>query len=324
MIRKMCLVLLCLLMLGSCKRATDARAPVRVTVAQFGHVFLYLPLYAAQAKGYFREQGLEVTLVSTGGDDKTFAAVAAGSAQYGVADPVFTAIAGERGQGAKVISSVVNGMPFWGVTYRKDLKPITAPAQFAGLRVATYPAPSTNYAAMAETLRQGNVDGQASIVQGSFGSLLAILRAGKADVAMELEPVASLAVQDGGHIVYSSAQRYGAFAFTGISATDAHLAREPEQARAVVRAVAKAIDWLHADFEGATALARAEFPEVPEPVIRVALRRLLDDGVIPASPRMSEQAWARAVDLRRALGEIKGTARYQDYVDMRFVPDAAR
>lgn len=324
MFMKLGLALLCVLALDSCKRAAEAPGPVRVTIAQFGHVFLYMPLYAAQANGYFREQGLEVTLVSTGGDDKTFAAVAAGSAQYGVADPVFTAIAGERGKGAKVIASIVNGMPFWGVTYRRDIKPILAPNQFAGLRIATYPAPSTNYAAMADTLRQSGVTGQAQIVQGSFGSLLAILRADKADVAMELEPVASIATQDGGYIVYSSARRYGDFAFTGLTATDAQLARDPAQARAVVHAIAKAIAWLHADFEGATALARREFPEVPERVVRRALRRLLDDGVIPASPLLSEEAWNRAVTLRRELGDIKGAARYQDHVDMRFVREAAR
>ena len=46
----------------------------KITIAQFGHVFVYLPIYIAKEKGFFKDQGLEVTYVSTGGDEKTFAA----------------------------------------------------------------------------------------------------------------------------------------------------------------------------------------------------------------------------------------------------------
>ncbi|MBA4027179.1 MAG: hypothetical protein C0473_02955, partial [Cyanobacteria bacterium DS3.002] len=73
-----------------------------ITIAQFGHVFLYMPLYVAVRKGFFKEEGLDVRLVSTGGDEKTFTAVITGNAQFGVSDPTFTAIARERGQGGKV------------------------------------------------------------------------------------------------------------------------------------------------------------------------------------------------------------------------------
>jgi NitT/TauT family transport system substrate-binding protein len=292
-------------------------APEKVTIAQFGHVFLYLPLYVARAKGFFTEQGLDVSLVDTGGDDKTFAAVGGGSAQFGVADPVFAAIAREQGKGGKVIASLVNGVPFWGVTFRKDLQPITNAKQFANLRIATYPSPSTNYAVMADTLKHAKVT-DATVVQGAFGSLLAIAKANQADVVMELEPMASIAVADGGSIVYSAAKSFGDFAFTGITTTDDLLARKPAQAQAVVNAIAKAMTWVHSDFEGAISIAKAEFPEVPETVLRSALRRLLDEGVIPSSPVVGEKAWANAVSLRQSLGDLKGNAPFADNVEMRF------
>jgi ABC-type nitrate/sulfonate/bicarbonate transport system substrate-binding protein len=58
---------------------TTAGSVQKVTLAQFGHVFLYMPLYVAIDRGFFKEQGLEVNLVSTGGDEKTFTAVATGN-----------------------------------------------------------------------------------------------------------------------------------------------------------------------------------------------------------------------------------------------------
>jgi NitT/TauT family transport system substrate-binding protein len=302
-----------------------APAPVvrKITIAQFGHVFLYLPLYVAKDKGFFAEQNLDVTLVSTGGDDKTFAAVAGGSAQFGVADPVFTAIAREQGKGGKVIASLVNGVPFWGVTFRKNLGEIDSPAKFAGLRFATYPSPSTNYAIMAETLKTAGVSGKSPIVQGAFGTLLALLKANKADVAMEIEPVASIAVKDGARVVYSAARKFGDFAVTGITATDELLAKDPELAQAVVTAIAKSVTWIRADFEGALAVAKTEFPEIPEDVLRNALRRILDDGIIPSTVILGEPAWNAAVQLRRSLGDIKGSATFADNADMRFAVKAS-
>ena len=60
-----------------------------ITIAQFGHVFLYMPLYVALDAGFFKEQGLEVKLVSTGGDEKTFTAVSTGNAQFWRIGPNF-------------------------------------------------------------------------------------------------------------------------------------------------------------------------------------------------------------------------------------------
>ena len=68
-----------------------------IKVAQFGDVFIYIPLYLANTKGFFKEEGLKVDLINTGGDDKTYAAVIGGSALFGIADPTFVAIAKEQG-----------------------------------------------------------------------------------------------------------------------------------------------------------------------------------------------------------------------------------
>ncbi len=103
-----------------------------ITIAQFGHVFLYMPLYVAQDRGFFTEEGLNANFVSTGGDEKTFTAVSAGNAQFGVSDPVFAAIARERGQGGKVVASIVTGTPFWIITYKNDIKPVKAPTELKG------------------------------------------------------------------------------------------------------------------------------------------------------------------------------------------------
>lgn len=301
-----------------CTSKDRSQKLTKITIAQFGHVFLYLPLYVAQNKGYFKEEGLDVQLVSTGGDEKTFAAVASGSAQFGVADPTFTAVAREKGQGGKVVASIVNGVPFWGVTFKKDLQMKEKPEDFQGLRIATYTAPSTNYTALKKILQNNGKPVNAKIVEGAFGSLVAILKANKADIAMELEPVASIAVAEGAHVVYSMSKAFGDFALTGLTTTDSYIKENPAKVQATVNALGKAINFIHKDFEGALVIAKKEFPEVNETILRNALKRIIDDGSVPKTTVLSKEAWNKAITLRKEVGDIKGAASYEENVDVSF------
>jgi len=306
---------------GNVKAASAKVEPV--TIAQFGHVFLYMPLYVALDKGFFKEQGLDVKLVSTGGDEKTFTAVSSGNAQFGVSDPTFTAIARERGQGGKVVAGVVRGVPFWVVTFKKEIKPIEKPQGFSGYRIATYTAPSTSYAVMKRILQNDGHPVDGKIVQGAFGTLLALLKANQADLALDIEPIVSVATHQGAHIVYSPANKLGDFAFTGLEVSDDFYKKHPEQIQAAVNALASAMSFIHKDFQGALAVAKKEFPEVSEPVLKEALKRLVDQGTIPKSPVLSQEAWDRSIALRKEIGDLKGAGSFEQNVDMKFAIKAA-
>ena len=136
---------------------TPAKPTTKVTVAQVGEFFIYMPLYIAQEKGFFRDAGLDVSIVNTGGDDKSVAAVISGSADFGVGDPTFAAIAGLQGQDIKVVASVVNGVPFWGVTKNPRVPVITDPSQLDSFSVATFPSPSTAFTLQSQMFRSGGL-----------------------------------------------------------------------------------------------------------------------------------------------------------------------
>lgn len=295
-----------------------------VTVAQYGHVFLYMPLYVAVDKGFFRDEGLDVKLVSTGGDEKTFAAVSSGAAQFGVSDPTFAAIARERGQGGKIVAAVVRGVPFWLVTYKPELKLMTDAKQLKGLRIAAYTAPSTSYAVAKHTLANSGKPIDGKIVEGSFGSLIAILKAEKADLAQEIEPIVSIAENDGARVVYEPCKAFGDFAFTGVSVTDEYAVSHKETIGKFVRGLFKAMRYIKTDFDGAVEVATKEFPEVDPKVVRSALKRLIDSKTIPDSPVLPEQAWASATKLRVELGDLKSEAPFAENVDNSFAEAASK
>lgn len=306
------LVILLLAGYGIVSRQTSQSGALRrVTIAQVGDFFLYAPLYIAVDAGLFRKEGLDVSIVNTGGDDKTWAAVLSGSAKFGVSDPTFVAISAARGQGGIVVASLVNGVPFWGISYR-DLAPIGKAEQLRPFSVATFPAPSTAYALQSKMFSDAGLP--PNIRQAGFGAIIPLLKARGADIGLELEPNVSTALADGAKIVYSFAERYGDFAITGVTASSQTVQQDPALVTSVCTALQGALDLLHAEPDRALSLIVKRFPEIPPAVAKAALERVLRDGVIPRTTTVSETAWTKAIELRINVGDLKAAAPYRQFV----------
>jgi len=307
----------------NCSSSADTKLK-QITIAQYGHFLLYLPLYVARDKGYFKEEGLDVNLVSTGGDEKTFTAVTTGNAQFGVSDPTFVAIARQRGQGGKIVAGIVRRFPFAIMTFRSDIKEIKQPSDFSGYRIASLPAPSTCYAAITKILNNDGHPVKAKIVQGAYGSLPAILKANQADMLMDFEPNVSILKQQGARILYSTTSYFGDAAFTGLMVSDSYAKSNAKDIQAAVNAVAKAMKFIQQDSPGSVAVARQEFPEIPESILKDALTRAKSEGTVPASPMLSKDAWDRAIALRKEIGDFHGSGSYVENVDMTFAKNALK
>lgn len=293
---------------GQAGKASSSR---RITIAQVGDFFLYAPLYVAADAGFFGKQRIDATIVNTDGDDKTWAAVLGGSAQFGVADPTFVAVSAARGQDGVVIASLVNGVPFWGITFQ-NLSPFKDAIALNHYSVATFPSPSTAYALQKRMFVEAGLP--PNIRQGAFGAIIPMLKAKTADIGLELEPNVSQAVSDGATVLYSLAERYGDFAMTGVTTTEATVRNDPQLVLAVRAALQEAIELLHnAPDEALTFLLR-RFPAISPQVAKAALLRVLKDGVIPRSVTIGEEAWNKAIQLRMEVGDLTATASYSRFV----------
>jgi NitT/TauT family transport system substrate-binding protein len=304
------------------RRYTPAKNPAgleKVTICQYGDLLIYLPLYIAADQKFFEREGIQINFINGGGDDKTFAAVSSGSAQFGVSDPTFTAIAREKGRPGVVIGSIVAGAPYYGVTWNRKVEKVKTAAELNGLRIATYEAPSTNYALMARSLKKSD---DTKIVQGAYGTLLAMLKAGQADVAMELEPGASTAVRDGATIVFSYPEAFGAFMLTGIYVLEEYRDKNPRQVQKVINALERAMRFAHARPAEAVEVARRKFPEIDPEVIRIAVERMIADRALPEHVTIDRSGWKNTVQLRFEIGDLKDQGEADKAIDESFAQAA--
>lgn len=76
-------LLLCSFSCIGCGGTSDDGELVKVTLNEVAHSIFYAPLYVAIEEGYFEEEGIDLTLVTGFGADKTMTAVLTGEADIG-------------------------------------------------------------------------------------------------------------------------------------------------------------------------------------------------------------------------------------------------
>lgn len=276
-----------------------------VVVAHWGseRILIYAPLYVALDGGFFAKEGLDVTISYSGNDDQVFATVASGAAQFGVGDPAFTAISRERGGRGKIVAALVTAVTNWGVTKEPTIPDIVEPSLLQGLRVTSFPPPSTTFTILSELKKTNNLD-SFKIVPTPFGGELAALENGAADIGILLEPQTSLAQKQGYRVVWALARQYGPFLLTGVSTTDTTIQNRPEMVQKFVNGLQSAIELIRADPEKAIGILQASFPNVSSDVMRDSVLRLLSDGAIPNSAVVDENAWRKVLEPRVAVGDL--------------------
>ncbi len=283
----------------------------KVKISEAFEVFLHAPLWIAYDKGFFKEEGLDVDISIAGGDEKAWAAVVKGEADFAVGDPLFVAISGEKGQPGKVVASILNGMPFWGIAKKSTVPKIEKPADLNGYSVATLPAPSTNYALQKEMFERAGLE--PNIREVAFGGLLPALYAGEVDIALEWEPNVSKATQEGYEIVYAMADYYPEFAFTGLTTVPEYIENNRDTVQKVVNALQKANTFIRENTDEAAILMAKRF-DVSNEIAKKALENFINNNMVTKDTITSQSAWDTAVKVRMNLGDLKEKAPYDQYV----------
>lgn len=306
--KRIYLIAIVLCVLFSCTSKEQNGSNLRsVKIAQYGKAkfLLYLPLYVAMEEGLFNKRGLDVKLIFAGNDDQIFATVLSGEADFGVGDPVFTAIAAEKGIKAKTVAMMITNLGLTGYTNRPEVPVIAKPSDLKGLRVGSLPEPSTTFTLLSELKRNNLELSTMEIVQGAFGTHLAMLEAGKVDIAVDLEPTVSEVEEKGYRVVFPMTPFIEKQAITGLTTTEETINGDPKMVQDVVSALQEAITLIHQNREVSYRTAKKLFPNLSQKVIKNAVDRMMRDAMYPESVVVEDSLWQRTLKTRLDSGELK-------------------
>lgn len=291
----------------------------------------YFPAAAAVELGFFKAEGLDVSLELIFPVDKCYAALRDGTIDF-VGGSAHSALAAfPEWKGVKLICAQGQGM-YWFLVMRADLNPARNDLTIVkGKRIGAAPWVEMG---LRQLLKAGGIDlerDQVSIapVPGAVGATVNFgltaakaLEDGKIDGFWANGMGTEVAVTRGVGKVVLDIRRgdgpKGCFDYTmaSIATSDRLIERSPDKAEAAVRAIVKTQAALRADPSLATEVGRKLFPPTEAGLIAELIRRDLPYYDAAISPSFVEGMNAFARD----IGILKGHPRYEDVVATQFSP----
>ncbi|MFT3954390.1 MAG: ABC transporter substrate-binding protein [Piscinibacter sp.] len=229
----------------------------KLTIAVGGkNLLYYLPLTIAETQGYFKAEGLDVTIADFAGGSQALRAVVGGSAD--VVSGAFEHTLNMQSKGQKLRAFALQGRApqiVLGVN-PKTMAGYKTVADLKGKKIGvTAPGSSTNVMANFVLAKAGLKPGDVSIVGVGAGSgAVAAMRAGQIDAISNLDPVITL-LQRSGDLKVISDTRILAEAdkvFGGpmpagcLYAPQAFIDKNPGAVQAMANALVRADKWIQA------------------------------------------------------------------------------
>lgn len=284
-----------------------------------GRHIVYLPFNVAHRLGFFTELGLDVTVYNAGNDNDIYAEVAQGRADFGIGDPAFVALGHQQGLDTRVVGAIASGVGCWGLTHHTEIKPITQISDFVGLRVGTYPKPSTVYTLMnALKARQPRLLKSMQIIETEIGQQAYLLASDQVDLILETEPLVALTQRQGLRIVCDMSAFYPDVLFSGLLTHARTIAESPAIVEKMVKGLQRGLDVCFNQPEKAIALGVELFPTINTSVMSEAFHRMMTAGTWPRQAIISPSAWTNVLKLRQDVGELGALPPFEAVVDQRF------
>jgi NitT/TauT family transport system substrate-binding protein len=262
--------------------ATPAPALGELTQVTMGYVpvSIFAPVFVAKEKGYYAEQGLDVTLEPLPGGSDMVVLTASGDFDAGIggAGPAFwnameqglplTVIAPGHAEGDPVATPLMISKEAC------ESGAITSVADLKGKKVSVNARGATEYWLSQALATGGLTEDDIDLQTLAFPDAVAALASGAIDAAMIGEPLATKAEQDGIAVRLASSFDVQDIQPTLIFANDDWIAANPEAAQGLVTAYLKACrDLTGAGFKDPANLAIIEqYTQVPADLVADAVQ----------------------------------------------------
>jgi NitT/TauT family transport system substrate-binding protein len=283
----------------------------KLTIAVGGkNLLYYLPLTIAESQGYFKAEGLEVTIADFAGGSRALQALVGGSAD--LVSGAFEHTINMQVKGQRLRAFALQGRApqiVLGVN-PKTLPNFKAVAELKGKKLGvTAPGSSTNVLANFVLAKAGLKPSDVSIIGVGAGSgAVAAMRAGQIDAISNLDPVITLLARSGDlkivadtRIVAEADRIFGGPMPAGcIYAPQSFIDKHPLTTQAVANAIVRADKWIQ------RAGVREIIEAVPESYL-LGDRAVYVDAFLAAKGALSVDGFfpeAGPETARRALASI--------------------
>ena len=328
-LRHIIALLMCAIMLipmTACQKE-ESNAVVDITLNEVAHSIFYAPQYTAIELGYFKDENINLNLVTGFGADKVMTALVSGDADIGFMGSESSIYVYQEGSNDYAIN-------FAQLTQRAgnflvsrneesnfkwdDLKGKTV----LGGRAGGMPEMLFEYILKKNGISP--VDDLNILQNVDFGSTAAAFTSGIADYTVEFEPSATLLEQQKeGYVVASLGTDSGYVPYTAYSAKKSYLDKHPEIIQSFTKALQKGMDFvqIHTPEEIASVIA-PQFPETDLKTITAIVNRYYTQDTWKADLIFEKESFELLQDILESAGELDSRAPYEKLVTTEFAKKA--
>ena len=285
-----------------------------------------MPFGVAMAKGYFKEEGLNITgLISSAGGGTTLRnMLAGGGSPYGEVNPVAVVSAVLAGADLKIVSdNVLTVAEFvWAV---KPDSPIKTLKDLKGKKIGYTNPRSTSQALDNLLLEQaGYKQSDVELVKtGGFGEGVAALEAGQVDMVPITEPLWSKYKDKFRAVVRAADVLPPLDNVVGVTTVEM-AEKKGDFIRAVIRARRKAVAFMRDHPDEAADIVAKQY-NIDKDVAKSAIVNLTK-STTQGVPYWGEgdihlSGLKRMIEAQKKVGAINGDVDYDKLIDTRFLPD---
>ena len=302
----------------------------KVTLNEAAHSVFYAPQYVAIEEGYFTEEGLDLTLVTGFGADKTMTAVISGEADIGFMGAEASVYAYQEGATDPVVNFAQLTQRAGNFLVAREEMPDFKWEDLKGEKVLGGRKGGMPEMAFEYILKKNGIDPQKDLTIDQsidFGSTAAAFTSDdSAAYTVEFEPSATILEKEGaGYVVASLGEASGYVPYTSYSAKTSYMKENPEIIQKFTDALQKGMDYVqsHTPEEIAEVIA-PQFKETDLETITAIVKRYYDQDTWKENLIFEKDSFELLQDILEDAGELTERVAYEDLVQTEYAQKACK
>lgn len=315
--------------LGGCSPAqkTD-EALKKVTLNEVAHSIFYAPQYAAIELGYFKDEGIDLTLVNGAGADKVMTALISGDADIGFMGSEASIYVYQEGASDYAVNFAQLTQRAGNFLVGRSAEPDFTWQDLKGKTVLGGRAGGMPEMIFEYILKKNGIDPKTDLTIDqsiSFGLTAAAFTSSPADYTVEFEPFATtLETEGNGTVVASLGVDSGYVPYTAYCVKQSYLNEHPEIIQAFTNAIQKGLTYVntHSASEIAETI-QPQFPETAPAAITRIVERYQAQDTWKKDTIFHKDSFELLENILEEAGELKERVPYEDLVTTAYAEKAA-
>ena len=318
------------LSLGGCggQESPSGTSLTPVTLNEVAHSIFYAPQYVAIENGYFEDEGIDLTLVTGFGADKTATAVISGEADIGFMGSESSIYIYNQNPDDYLVNFAQLTQRAGNFLVGRQPDPAFQWSKLKGTKVLGGRAGGMPQMVFEYILKKHGIDPKTDLTIDqsiSFGLTAAAFTSSDANYTVEFEPFATgLETEGTGYVVASLGTDSGYVPYTAYCAKQSYMEKNPQIIQKFTNAIQEGLDYVNSHTaEEIARTIKPQFPETDLDKLTMIVERYQKQDTWKGDTIFQKDSFDLLQNILEEAGELEERVPYEDLVTTEYARKAA-